>query len=158
MARSPFSPSPSPEFEPSYLSDSSVDDDYPPPDNGEVGPSVSRPGSPMALDGQVTGEGGGDTMKCQWEDCSKIYNHLPSLIEHIHNGGYLTLWVCSSVLISGRPYRRAQVELYLRVANLSSTWYSSDLAFCSYLAYSLTHWREAVYLLPPRFVSTALCL
>lgn len=87
MARSPFSPSPSPEFEPTYFSDSSADDDYPHnADNGEGGQSASRPGSPMALDGQTVDEEGPDTMKCQWEDCSKIYNHLPSLIDHIHNG------------------------------------------------------------------------
>ena len=27
-----------------------------------------------------------DTMTCQWEDCGKVFNHLPTLIEHIHNG------------------------------------------------------------------------
>ncbi|KAI0667451.1 hypothetical protein C8Q78DRAFT_982346 [Trametes maxima] len=24
-------------------------------------------------------------MTCQWEDCGKVFNHLPTLIEHIHN-------------------------------------------------------------------------
>ena len=27
-----------------------------------------------------------DTMTCQWEDCGKVFSHLPTLIEHIHNG------------------------------------------------------------------------
>ncbi|OSC96980.1 hypothetical protein PYCCODRAFT_1440594 [Trametes coccinea BRFM310] len=25
-----------------------------------------------------------DTMTCQWEDCGKVFDHLPTLIEHIH--------------------------------------------------------------------------
>lgn len=29
---------------------------------------------------------GEDTMSCQWEECGKVFNHLPTLIEHIHNG------------------------------------------------------------------------
>lgn len=87
MARSPFSPSPSPEFEPTYISDSSSDEDLPnnATENGDA-QSVSRPGSPMPVEGQTVDEEGPDTMKCQWEECNKIYNHLPSLIDHIHNG------------------------------------------------------------------------
>lgn len=107
MARSPFSPSPSPEFEQTYLSDSSVDDDYPPHnnDNGEAGQSASRPGSPMALDGQTVDEEGPDTMRCQWEDCTRIYNHLPTLIEHIHNGeSTLVYFPPSFSLMEARPY------------------------------------------------------
>ncbi|KAJ3477279.1 hypothetical protein NLI96_g10575 [Meripilus lineatus] len=86
MARSPFSPSPSPEFEPTYISDSSSDEDLPnnATENGDA-QSVSRPGSPMPVEGQTVDEEGPDTMKCQWEECNKIYNHLPSLIDHIHN-------------------------------------------------------------------------
>ncbi|OSX62998.1 hypothetical protein POSPLADRAFT_1046351 [Postia placenta MAD-698-R-SB12] len=86
-----YSPSPSPSLSSSdHFSDSSDNDDlasY----GGEVAEysqSVSRPGSPGSGPTDAQGqdeEAEADTMTCQWEQCSKVFNHLPSLIEHIHN-------------------------------------------------------------------------
>ncbi|KAK7681769.1 hypothetical protein QCA50_015116 [Cerrena zonata] len=90
MARSNFSPSPSPGYS-SHLSDHSDDSSSeitPRPDspNQFAGPSVSRPGSPTQVDVSMQEEVfSEDTMSCQWEECGKVFNHLPTLIEHIHN-------------------------------------------------------------------------
>ncbi|KIP05380.1 hypothetical protein PHLGIDRAFT_19733 [Phlebiopsis gigantea 11061_1 CR5-6] len=49
---------------------------------------ASRPDSPQPTEGQLgqfPAAEGEDTMTCQWEECGKVFNHLPSLIEHIHN-------------------------------------------------------------------------
>lgn len=105
MARSPYySPSPSPGFDspPVVISDSSDDEEVAPfADPNDPGPSASRPGSPSQAEGPVVEEViEGDTMTCQWEDCNRVFNHLPSLIEHIHNGApfypsyalYADLW------------------------------------------------------------------
>lgn len=49
------------------------------------GYSASHPGSPTqsgALDTE-------DSVTCQWEDCGKVFTHLPTLIHHIHNGKFL---------------------------------------------------------------------
>ena len=27
-----------------------------------------------------------DSVTCQWDDCGVVFTHLPTLIEHIHNG------------------------------------------------------------------------
>ena len=43
--------------------------------------STPRPGSPMQL--EVEPE---DSVTCQWEDCGVVFTHLPTLIDHIHNG------------------------------------------------------------------------
>ncbi|KAF8804010.1 hypothetical protein BYT27DRAFT_6705470 [Phlegmacium glaucopus] len=67
-----------------WLSDSSMEDasnisEAQP--EASHGPSASRPGSPMqsgALDPE-------DSVTCQWEDCGKVFTHLPTLIDHIHN-------------------------------------------------------------------------
>lgn len=86
MARSDFSPSPSPGLYPVAFSDSEDSlSDSPQSPGTDVGPSISRPGSP-ASQGAGRGAEEGDTMSCQWEDCGKVFNHLPTLIEHIHNG------------------------------------------------------------------------
>lgn len=29
-----------------------------------------------------------DTMTCRWEECGKVFSHLPTMIEHIHNGAF----------------------------------------------------------------------
>ena len=35
-----------------------------------------------------------DTMTCQWEECGKVFNHLPTLIDHIHNGEFYIRVTC----------------------------------------------------------------
>jgi len=89
MARSVYSPSPSPSLDSDRLSDSSGDDFASYGEPGELGSTISRPGSPGSapqIDGQVQeDEAEVDTMTCLWEDCGKVFNHLPSLIDHIHN-------------------------------------------------------------------------
>ena len=91
MAQSPpYSPSPSPGIPSTHeiSSSSSSDDDFVYNGPGEVEPgSASRGGSPVPLEQPATGEDEGeDTIACQWEDCGRVFNHLPSLIDHIHNG------------------------------------------------------------------------
>jgi hypothetical protein len=29
-----------------------------------------------------------DSVTCQWDDCGIVFTHLPTLIDHIHNGEY----------------------------------------------------------------------
>ncbi|KAI8976400.1 hypothetical protein BD414DRAFT_496827 [Trametes punicea] len=87
MARSQYSPSPSPSLPSSGgIAESSSDEEfglYGEP--GEYGASASRPGSPVAAEVATVGEDQEpDTMTCQWEDCGKVFDHLPTLIEHIH--------------------------------------------------------------------------
>lgn len=47
-----------------------------------IGPSSSRAGSavPQPM------ENIDDSVTCLWEDCGIIFTHLPTLINHIHNG------------------------------------------------------------------------
>ena len=94
MARSTYSPSPSPSLRSSTaFSDSSDDELGPLPEGGEPVGSTSRPGSPVAGEPSVAVEGKRvDTMTCQWEDCGRVFSHLPTLIEHIHNGKHALQW------------------------------------------------------------------
>ncbi|KAI0694047.1 hypothetical protein BC835DRAFT_1275122 [Cytidiella melzeri] len=89
MAQSPpFSPSPSPGISSSHdLSDSFSEDDLSINGIGELDPgSASRACSPASVDKALAADGEGeDTISCQWEECGRVFNHLPSLIEHIHN-------------------------------------------------------------------------
>jgi len=88
MAQSPpFSPSPSAGISSSHdLSDSSSDDDLSTTGLGELDHgSASRMGSPISVDKAGQEGEGDDTMSCQWEECGKVFNHLPTLIDHIHN-------------------------------------------------------------------------
>ena len=48
------------------------------------GYSASHPGSPTQS-GVFDTE---DSVTCQWEDCGKVFTHLPTLIHHIHNGKF----------------------------------------------------------------------
>ena len=76
----PLSPSPSPSD--SSMEDASNISELQP--DASYGYSASRPGSPMqsgALDPE-------DSVTCQWEDCGKVFTHLPTLIHHIHNGKF----------------------------------------------------------------------
>jgi hypothetical protein len=89
MAQSPaYSPSPSPGISSHDISDSSSDDDM--STNGvaelEQGP-IPRADSPAIVEKPGAAEGEGeDTISCQWEECGRVFNHLPTIIEHIHNG------------------------------------------------------------------------
>ena len=91
MARSVYSPSPSPSLRSNTpFSDSSSDEDIGSYGEGaEYGQSASRPGSPQTAEASMLGEEQeADTMTCQWEECGKVFNHLPTLIDHIHNGEF----------------------------------------------------------------------
>lgn len=50
--------------------------------------SVSRSGSPNASGNRIPDLNvfDDDTVTCEWENCGIVFNHLPSLIDHIHNG------------------------------------------------------------------------
>lgn len=77
------------------LSDSSLDDD-PMEQSLDYNvmarvPSSSRGGSPSAGGNHMPEIPGinvfdDDTVTCEWENCGTVYDHLPSLIDHIHNG------------------------------------------------------------------------
>ncbi|KAF9487735.1 hypothetical protein BDN71DRAFT_1458177 [Pleurotus eryngii] len=70
---------------PSPLSDSEYDSpSYDRQTNGPL-PSISRPNSPDSShpgDEQPIVE---DSVTCEWDGCGKVYTHLPTLIDHIHN-------------------------------------------------------------------------
>ena len=59
-------------------------------------PSASRVGSPSlshpAENGDVVDE---DSVTCLWDNCGVVYTHLPTLINHIHDGEFVlrvTVW------------------------------------------------------------------
>lgn len=47
---------------------------------GAQHPSL-RGGSPMQVELEPE-----DSVTCQWGDCGVVFTHLPTLIDHIHNG------------------------------------------------------------------------
>jgi hypothetical protein len=56
------------------------------------GASASRPASPSqnqptAEDAEIE-----DAITCQWEECGVVFTHLPTLIDHIHNGKCSNTW------------------------------------------------------------------
>lgn len=91
------SPSPGPTSRSPALSDSSLDDD-PMEQSLDYNvmarvPSGSRGGSPGAGVPEIPGINvfDDDTVTCEWENCGTVFDHLPSLIDHIHNGMPLSL-------------------------------------------------------------------
>ncbi|KAF5319475.1 hypothetical protein D9619_008750 [Psilocybe cf. subviscida] len=72
---------------------------------GSYDVSASRPGSPIhGAEGIETD----DVVTCQWEDCGIVFDHLPTLIGHIHNehiGVHKSNYTCewSSCLRRGLP-------------------------------------------------------
>ena len=109
MARSTFSPSPSPGLDSSQFSDSSLDDEQlGRPDIAQPVPSVSRPGSPAQNEASTSGVAQGDTVECQWEDCAKVFDRLSTLIDHLHHGELLehTYFVSRRIhrLVTTMPY------------------------------------------------------
>lgn len=152
MAQSPYySPSPSPGVESSHVSDSSSDDEI--QSAAYEGAEISRPASPLPAEGQFPVTEGDDTMACQWEDCGKVFDHLPSLIDHIHNGEESSIVVRAYRNFCTRSYWCAQVQLYLRMEDLCPQGNSPNVALRTYLAYTLAYRREAIYLHSPRSVS-----
>ncbi|TCD70381.1 hypothetical protein EIP91_003734 [Steccherinum ochraceum] len=85
MARSDFSPSPSPGFASSHLSDSSLDDEPLQLDPSLPIPSASRSDSPAQVDTSVAPPASVDTVECQWEECTRSFDKLSALIEHLHH-------------------------------------------------------------------------
>ena len=152
MAQSPYwSPSPSPAVESSPTSDSSSDDDFQSMGYEEA----SRPVSPQPAEGQLgqfPATEGDDTMTCQWEECGKVFNHLPSLIDHIHNGAWSATVPLRPSNYVARSHWRAQVQLHLRVEDVPPPRHRADLAFRAHLAHTLAHGRKAVYMSAPRYV------
>lgn len=51
--------------------------------DGAYSGSALRQASPMQV--ELESE---DSVTCQWDDCGIVFTHLPTLIEHIHNGEY----------------------------------------------------------------------
>jgi hypothetical protein len=50
-------------------------------EDGAHARSTPRAGSPMQVELEPE-----DSVTCQWEDCGVVFTHLPTLIDHIHNG------------------------------------------------------------------------
>ncbi|KAG5728474.1 Zinc finger protein [Termitomyces sp. T112] len=50
-----------------------------------LGPSASRPGSPRNPDTIHLEDVESDSVTCLWDDCGKVFTHLPTLISHIHD-------------------------------------------------------------------------
>lgn len=48
-----------------------------------------------------------DSVTCQWEDCGEVFVHLPTLIDHIHNGASKSQGGYQCFTSSDRPYWRA---------------------------------------------------
>ena len=59
-----------------------------------LGPSVSRRGSPSVRGADVShgGTANDDSVTCLWDNCGVVYTHLPTLIDHIHNGECSFAW------------------------------------------------------------------
>lgn len=101
MARSQHSRSPSPMSprmsppSPSF-SDTSADDNtsIPSEQPDAFGPSASRPGSPSPRETiQIDAVESDDSVTCLWDDCGLVYTHLPTLIQHIHTGEFIFVYV-----------------------------------------------------------------
>jgi hypothetical protein len=92
-------PKPSPKAPSLSPSSSSMED----ASNSEIQPeayrySASHPGSP-AQSGVLDTE---DSVTCQWEDCGKVFTHLPTLILHIHNGEFYLVLGCVPSVAEGK--------------------------------------------------------
>ncbi|EPQ53282.1 hypothetical protein GLOTRDRAFT_140134 [Gloeophyllum trabeum ATCC 11539] len=123
MTRSIRSPSPSPgPLSPSF-SDSSADEDltaFADYEAGVVTVTPSRPGSPASVNPQSNSKDT-DTVACQWEDCGKVFTHLPTLIEHIHNdhiGVHKSNYTCEWATCSRRGL--AQTSRFALISHIRS--------------------------------------
>ncbi|GBE85613.1 hypothetical protein SCP_0801310 [Sparassis crispa] len=120
MAHSAYSPSPSPSLESSQSSDSSgIEDLGPYVEPSDVAMSISRPGSPEGQAPDI--QPGADTMACRWEDCGRVYSHLPTLITHIHNdhiGVHKSNYTCEWTTCSRRGI--AQTSRFALISHIRS--------------------------------------
>lgn len=85
-------------------------------------------------------------MACQWEECGKVFDHLPTLIDHIHNGESINLAVRRDCNSAPRPHWCAQVELHMRMEDMSQERHSTNVSLRSHLPHTLAHRREAIHL------------
>jgi hypothetical protein len=57
---------------------------------------------------------GDDSVTCLWDNCGVVYTHLPTLIEHIHNGEFFFAYVEMATLwgyeVRLRSYRSSSYE------------------------------------------------
>jgi hypothetical protein len=74
-----------------------------------LGVSSSRLGSPSATQGaealnvDPAAVDIDDSATCLWDNCGKVYTHLPTLIEHIHNGEFVFLKHKMAAYLSWMP-------------------------------------------------------
>lgn len=116
------------------------------PQEGPYTRSTPRAGSPMQVELEQE-----DSVTCQWEDCGVVFTHLPTLIDHIHNGPSKFQNLCPNVnglLLAARPYWCAQIQLYVRMGVLSSQRLASNIPFCPYFTHSIPYRRKAFHLSP----------
>jgi hypothetical protein len=74
-----------------------------------LGPSASRPGSPMRLHPHTLESD--DSVTCQWEECGRVFTHLPALIEHIHHGEFHPPLVVSRRVVLHQSKRAPKLEI-----------------------------------------------
>ena len=78
-----LSPSPGPQSL-GPASEASADEAMPPSYAHDGTAPVSRASSPeIEYEGAIDPD---DIAKCEWENCGKVFDHLPTFIEHLHNG------------------------------------------------------------------------
>jgi hypothetical protein len=83
---------------------------------------------------------------CLWEDCGREFDDLRALVAHVHG-----LFLCGRLIyrmadsLQRRPCRSTQVDIHLRMDNVSTKRFSSDLKIRSSLPFKITYRRETVY-------------
>ncbi|KAG5342303.1 hypothetical protein C0989_003432 [Termitomyces sp. Mn162] len=80
-----------------------------------LGPSASRPGSPRNPDTIHLEDVESDSVTCLWDDCGKVFTHLPTLISHIHDGGLPNILVFTNRIIpaNGQPVHAVVLHRHL---------------------------------------------
>lgn len=138
LAAQPASPQSVPIAVSPPASDSSGADDVSNAEGEELYEQIAPRTSPLPLAVSADDIETEDVITCQWEECGVVFTHLPTLIDHIHNGMIshfvLTRGLTTAVLHC-RSYWRSQSKLYLRVGILPTSRSTSNLAFCSHLPY-----------------------
>lgn len=149
----PLSPrSPSPTF--SIRSDLPVGEHVPWSGGHYPNVSVSRGASPahsddVDVEGGIEDQEAVDSVICQWETCERPFSHLPTLINHIHNGTrrQLCFVLIKRTLISYiRSHRCSQIELYMRVGDMHPARNPTGFPVCSYIPHTCAHRGETVHM------------